>query len=431
MIKSLGRRSVVLLAASALLLAGCSGGGNEGGEEGQANGAVTIEWWHIQNTEPMRPVWDALAKEYMAQNPNVKIEIQAIENDAFKPKLTTVTQSGDAPDIFQTWGGGVLAQQAQVGLVKDLTNDVSSWFGNFQEVIAETYKADGKIYAVPYDAGMVGIWYNKKLFKEAGIEEVPETWSEFIDAVKKLKAANITPIALAGKAEWPGHYWWTYLAMRIGGLTEIQQAIETKNWNTPTFIKAGQMLKELVDLEPFQKGFLGAAFDTPDGEAAQMGSGKAAMELQGQWAPSVQKSAAGDLGDDLGFFPFPEVEGGKGSKNEALGGGGGFAVGADAPAEAVDFLKFISTPENHGRGVESGGILPVVKGTEDRVTDQHSKLVVEQLASTTAIQLYLDQALPPAVGQEINSATAALIAGQSTPEQVAQAITETHQAEAE
>ena len=173
----------------------------------------------------------------MAQNPNVKIEIQAIENDAFKPKLTTVTQSGDAPDIFQTWGGGVLAQQAEVGLVKDLTNDVSSWFGNFQEVIAETYKADGKIYAVPYDAGMVGIWYNKKLFKEAGIEEVPETWSEFIDAVKKLKAANITPIALAGGESWTAHFYWAYLVLRIGGLDALKQAEQTRDFSGPAFVE--------------------------------------------------------------------------------------------------------------------------------------------------------------------------------------------------
>ncbi|MFD0658841.1 extracellular solute-binding protein [Thermocatellispora tengchongensis] len=184
-----------------------------------------------------------------------------------------------------------------------------------------------------------------------------------------------------------------------------------------------------MDLKPFQQGFLGADYQTPDGQAATMGNGKAAMELMGQWSPTVQKDTSKDLGDDLGFFPFPTVEGGKGAITEVMGGGGGFAVGADAPAEAVDFLKYISTPENAGRAVATGAFQPVVKGIEDKVTDQHAKLVTENLGKATGAQLYLDQYLPPAVGQQINDSTAELIAGTKTPEEVAKTITQTAQSE--
>src|SRR5690606_13533746 len=106
---------------------------------------------------------------------------------------------------------------------------------------------------------MVGFWYNKALFKKAGIDAPPQTWSEFIEDVKKLKAAGITPISLAGKAKWPGHYYWAYLAMRIGGLDALKQAGVDNNFTGPDFIAAGEKLKELAELEPFQKGFLGAA----------------------------------------------------------------------------------------------------------------------------------------------------------------------------
>src|SRR5690242_8936169 len=57
---SLGRRSVALLAAASLLLGGCASEG--GGDTGKA-ASKTIEWWHIQNIEPMLPVWQALANE--------------------------------------------------------------------------------------------------------------------------------------------------------------------------------------------------------------------------------------------------------------------------------------------------------------------------------------------------------------------------------
>ncbi|WP_062429562.1 extracellular solute-binding protein [Herbidospora daliensis] len=430
---SLTRRAVVTAAAAALLLAGCSTGGEEapatGGGSQAAQEKVVIDWWHIQNIEPMLPVWDAMAKEYMAAHPNVTININPLENEAFKAKMTTVAQSGEGPDIYQTWGGGVLQQQADGGIAKDITADIADWQGTFNPAALAAYQLGGKTYGVPYDIGMVGFWYNKDLFKKAGIEQPPATWTEFIDAVNKLKAANITPIALAGKAKWPGHYYWTYLAMRIAGLPALQEAATAKSFENPDFVAAGQKLKELADLKPFQNGFLGAPYDTPDGQAAAMGGGKAAMELMGQWAPTVQKDTAGDLGEALGFFPFPSVEGGKGAATEALGGGGGFAVGADAPKEATDFLKFILSAENARKEIATGSLLPVVKGTEDAVTDPRGKMVVDVLAKATGFQLYLDQAYPPAVGAQVNDSVAELIAGTKSPEEVVKAITETAQAE--
>jgi raffinose/stachyose/melibiose transport system substrate-binding protein len=423
---SLTRRSVALGAAAALLLAGCGGGGGDSNSSSSGGSAkkVTIEWWHIQNQPPLRPVWDQIAKQYMAQHPNVTIKIQPIENEAFKAKLTTTTQSGKAPDLFQTWGGGVLKQQADAGLVKDLTSDVQPWIGNLQQIALTPYKLDGKIYGVPWDSGMVGFWYNKALFKKAGIDSPPTTWTAFLDSVKKLKAAGVTPIALAGQDKWPGMYYWSYLAMRIGGPDVFTKAAANNDFTGPDFIAAGQHLKQLVDLQPFQKGFLGAKFETPDGEAATVGGSKAAMELMGQWAPSVEEQQSGKkLGDDLGFFSFPTVEGGKGQATDAFGGGNGFAIGKDAPAETVDFLKFFLSVQNQQTAAGTGAVLPTVKGAETALKDPRQLEVLKTVSGATGLQLYLDQAFPPAVGQEVNDQVAALIAGKASPDQVAKAIT--------
>ncbi|MFB9252722.1 extracellular solute-binding protein [Sphaerisporangium melleum] len=430
---SLSRRSVVVVAAAAALLAGgCGGQSNSGSTATGTGGAaekVTVEWWNISTTEPLKSFWVKKVKEYQDAHPNVTIKNVPIENEAFKAKLTTVTQSGKTPDLFTTWGGGVLKQQIDAGLVKDLSSEAATWIADFTPAALQAYQFDQKTYGIPHDIGMVGFWYNKELFEKAGITTPPATWTEFLDAVKKLKAAGVTPIALAGKEKWPGHYYWAYLAMRIAGLDALKQAAVDDDFTKPDFIAAGQKLKELVDLQPFQKGFLGAGYGTSDGQAAAMGNGKAAMELMGQWAPSVQSDVGKGLGDKLGFFPFPAVEGGKGSISDAFGGGGGYSVGVNAPPAALDFLKFISSKEIHKQEVETGAVLPVLKGEEGVVKDPNLSVVAKQLASATGFQLYLDQAYPPAVGQEVNDSVAALIAGSKTPEQVSQAITETAKSE--
>jgi raffinose/stachyose/melibiose transport system substrate-binding protein len=422
---SLTRRSVALGAAAALLLAGCGGGGgNNSSSSGGSPKKVTINWWHIQNTEPLQPVWAQIAKQYMTAHPNVTIKITPIENEAFKAKLTTTTQSGKAPDLFQTWGGGVLKQQADAGLVKDLTSDVQSWVGNLQPIALKPYTLDGKIYGIPWDNGMVGFWYNKALFKQAGVNTPPATWTDFLTDVKKLKTAGITPIGLGGQDKWPGMYYWSYLALRVGGPNVFTQAAQSNDFTGAPFIQAGQHVKELADLQPFQKGFLGAKFDTPDGEAAAVGGSKAAMELMGQWAPSVEEAQSKKkLGDNLGFFPFPTVAGGQGKVTDAFGGGNGFAIGKDAPPETVDFLKYFVSVQNQETAAATGAILPTAKGAETAVKDPRAQAVLQTVNSASAFQLYLDQAFPPAVGQEVNDQVAALIAGKASPDAVAKAIT--------
>lgn len=408
--------------AGAIFLSGCGDDEDSGGDSGSA----TIDWWHIQITDPGKTVFANLAKAYQDAHPGVKINIQELENEAFKSKLTTNVQAGNPPDIFHSWGGGVLAQQVEAGAVKDITNDVADWIDTISPHGAEVYKVDGKQYGVPFDLGMVGFWYNKELFEKAGISAPPATWTEFLEDVRKLKAAGTTPIALAGGEKWPGMYYWAYLALRQAGVDGIAAAGKDGSFDSPDFVTAGAKFKELVDLQPFQKGFLGAKYSANDGQAALMGNGQAAIELMGQWAPPTEaaySTSKQGIGDKLGFFPFPALEGGKGAANDAFGGGNGFAVGKDAPKEAVDFLKFFLSVESQSTVTkDAGGIVPVTKGAEAALTDVNLQAVHSALNAAPKFQLYLDQVYAPALGQQINDSVAELYAGKASPEKVAQDI---------
>jgi raffinose/stachyose/melibiose transport system substrate-binding protein len=205
--------------------------------------------------------------------------------------------------------------------------------------------------------------------------------------------------------------------------------LRTGSFTDEPFVQAGAMIQELVAMEPFQDGFLGATYGD---EATAMGNGKAAMELMGQWAPAVQNDNSEDklgIGDDLGWFPFPAVEGGAGDPNDAVGGGNGFAIGKDASPEAIDFVKYLTSADAQAQLAEIGVAIPVVKGGEAGMTDPLMITLQEQLAKAQYFQLYYDQALPPAMGSVINDATQGLFAGTLTPEQAAQEVENSAQQE--
>lgn len=385
---------------------------------------VTIRWWHINTNENEAAFWQQVADDYMAANPGVNIEITILENEAFKSRLVTVMQAGDPPDLFQSWGGGVLWQFAEAGLVRDISPELEGeWKDSFSAQAAlELYGLDGAYYGVPWNWGAVGFFYNKALFEQAGIEAPPATWEELLEAVDALKAAGITPIALGEQDKWPGHFWWVYLALRLGGGDAFLSAYNREgSFADEPFVQAGEYLAELVAKEPFQEGYLAMTYGQQSG---LMGDGLAAMELMGQWAPGSQvgNSQNGGIGDDLGWFPFPVVEGGLGNADDVLGGGDGFAVGINAPDATVDFLKYITSLEVQTAATEIW-VVPTVIGAEVALEgNEVLETIIEARNNAPYSQLYYDQFLPPAVGGAVNDNVQALYAGVLSPEEVALAI---------
>jgi raffinose/stachyose/melibiose transport system substrate-binding protein len=179
-------------------------------------------------------------------------------------------------------------------------------------------------------------------------------------------------------------------------------------------------------MEPFQEGFLAAVWDGAGGQAATIATEDAAFHLMGQWAPGTQNANSPDgegLGENLGWFPFPSVDGGAGAATDAFGGGNGFAVGKDAPPEAVEFLHYITSLDVANRwGETNSGILPVTVGSESSISDPYLQEVLQARADAEYVQLYLDQAYDPELGAVINDAVQTLFAGQASPEDVAGTI---------
>jgi raffinose/stachyose/melibiose transport system substrate-binding protein len=390
----------------------------------------TIEWWHIftvpaEQTE----LAQTLADEFMAAHPGVTINITVLENEAFKERLPSVMQAGDPPDLFQSWGGGPLWTYGEAGLLRDITPELDAndgeWRNSFSSQAAlNLFGTGGQQWGVPWSFGGVGLWYNTDLFAQAGIEQTPTTWTEFLQVVQQLKDADITPICLAQGEKWPGHFWWIYFAIREGGQDAFEAAYNrTGSFADPAFVKAGEDLQQLAALEPFQDGFLGMGYTQSSGK---FGNGECAMELMGQWHSGVQAGNSTDgvgLTDQLGWFPFPAIEGGAGDPTDVLGGGDGIAIGANASDMAVEFAKFLSSGDSSFRFTQLPiGWLPVVASAEEGVTDPNLLQVLAARNAAGYYQSYYDQFLPPAVAQTVLDAVDGLLNGTLTPEEAAQMI---------
>lgn len=407
-----------LAAAGALLFA-----------QGLAAQETVVKWLHISTVPAVTAAWEQIARDYEAQNPGVKIEMQFLENEAFKAKLTTLLQSDDRPDIFYSWGGGVFEAQVEAGVLRDITDFMrGDWEATLSPAAVKAFTYEGRVFGAPMLVNQVGFWYNKDLLAQAGVvAEDIVTWDDLLEAVRKLKAAGITPLAAGGVDKWPLHFYWTHLAIRLGGAEGFAAATSGTGdgFAGPIFVRAGELFQQLIELEPFQRGFLA---NTNPEASGYFGDGNAAMHFMGNWdynthrSNSVSKQGIPD--DKLGWFPFPIVEGGTGAPTDTLGGINGWIFSKGASDEAVNFLRYFLSPENQRLMGREGFFIPVAKGASDEMKNPFFRRISENITASEYHQIFYDQMLGPDVGRVVNDVSTDLAAGMITPEEAASTVQE-------
>ncbi|WP_421724514.1 ABC transporter substrate-binding protein [Bauldia sp.] len=386
---------------------------------------TTVNWVHIETNPGTLEAFNQIAESFEAANPGVDVRLQFIENEAFKSRLPTMLQSNDAPHIFFSWGGGVMAEQMRGGVLKDLSQDVDDeWRSWLSPGPLNAFQIDGAVYGVPVRTSLVGFLYNKDLFDQAGVvaEEI-KTWDDFLAAVAKLKDAGITPITIGGAEGWPQHFFFSMLTMRIAGNETFNAALngDGASFTDPEFVRAFEELQALAELEPFQTGWLGTP--TQDTYAA-FGNGDAAMIFQGDWAIAAQasNSTSGEGVKGLGWMPFPIVEGSDVPQTETFGGINGWLVFRDAPQEAVDFLRHFSQPENLTLTATRGNWVPPTPGIADALDDPWKRMVAEGIANSSYHQNFFNVMFAEETNRELLDIVTNTMTGDYTPEAAAEAL---------
>src|SRR5215211_1853380 len=97
---------------------------------GTAMAQTTVRWLHIEVNPGQVKIWEEVARAFEAKHPGVKVEMQFLENEAYKAKLPTILQSRDRPHIIYSWAGGVLKAQVDAGVLEDITAAVADYKDN-------------------------------------------------------------------------------------------------------------------------------------------------------------------------------------------------------------------------------------------------------------------------------------------------------------
>lgn len=366
------RKLLTVGLATAVALGGLSACGS--GDGAAESGDVTMTFWQNSTTGAGKAYWEKTVAAFEEANPGVTIEMQSIQNEEMDGKLQTALNSGDAPDIFMARGGGKLADVVAAGQAMDITDSIDdATRAAVPEGVLSAFEVEDKIYGMPTAVLPGGMFYSEDLFAEAGVEGTPTTIDELGSVVEKLKGAGIDPIAVGAKDAWPAAHWYYFFALRACSQDAMNEAAESKQFDDPCWLEAGKELEKFVKTEPFNNGFLTTSAQQGAGSSAGLlANQKAAMELMGAWNPGVIASLTPDEKPlpGLGWFPFPEVDGGEGAEGAMMGGVDGFTCSAQAPKEeCTAFLNFFMQKEHQEAYAEAFQTLPANQDAQAVVTD--------------------------------------------------------------
>jgi len=327
---------------------------------------------------------------YMDENPNVVIEVEALNDEAYKTKFKAYAAGSQMPDLVSVWGQpGFIDEVIAADLLAELNPEDYADYG-FVSGSLDGFSADGKLYGLARNTDVMGFYYNAAIF-EANGWEVPTTYTDLLALADKANAIGISPVAMDGSDKWPLYIYITDLMQQIDGsgvMAKTHDAIANADFSDPTFLQAADILRQSVEAGLFQQGFETSDYGTAKNLFA---NGQAAMFYMGSWEMSMASSEdiPAEVRDNIRAFKMPVVEGGKGSETTiAAWNGGGYSVTANSAQkeEAIKLLNYMFKPENWTRIAWENGVCMSAQNFSDYVTGNETALqqqFIDMVSSST------------------------------------------------
>ncbi|MBA3583255.1 MAG: sugar ABC transporter substrate-binding protein [Gemmatimonadetes bacterium] len=343
------------LAAAGILLASAACGSEAGGD------GVTIEFWGMGREGE---VVAALVPEFERRHPGIEVQVQQIPWTAAHEKLVTAYVGDATPDVAQlgnTWIPEFAALEALAPLGERVARSAAIGPEEYFAGIWETNVVDGTVYGIPWYVDTRVLFYRKDLLAAAGYAEPPETWAEWLEAMRRLEAVmgdDGYPILLPTN-EWPQP---VILALQAGS-TLLDEGDRYGAFAAPEFREAFTFYVEI-----FRRGYAPPLANTQIANLyQQFADGEFAMVITGPWnIGEFRARLPEDLQDDWGTAPLPGPKG----PGVSMAGGASFVIfessehseHADAAWELIEYL---SEPAVQVRFYELSGDLPARRAAWD------------------------------------------------------------------
>lgn len=340
--KKTGFTIAALLMSFSLVAAGCGNSGNSASGDNK-----TLKVWFMGTADTVQPIADM----YEAENPGVKVEVQAIPWDTAHDKLLTAVASKSGPDVVQmgtTW----VPEFAAAGALKDMAPYIEKYPSmkaeNFFDGAVQTTQYEGKTVGIPFYVETRAMFYRTDLLSDVGYPEGPKTWDELKDASKKLVAkggAGHYALPIEGKDSiFPVIFAWQ-------NGSDIIDSNRQPQFNQPAYVDTVNFLKSFYDEGLSPKGM---DLDT----VAAFKDGKMAMFISGPWMIQTVKDKAPEIDGKWAVTTLPAKE-----TNTSSIGGADLSIFeyAKNPDEAAKFISFMAEQKAQLKYYETSNSMPALK----------------------------------------------------------------------
>ncbi|MGK4042468.1 sugar ABC transporter substrate-binding protein [Heyndrickxia oleronia] len=329
------------------VMAGCSGE-----KASTKDGKIEIRYGLWDKNQV--PAIEEIIKKFNEKNPNIKVKLELTPYKQYFQKLETAATGGALPDVL--WMNGPHIAQYAMGKVLQPLDDFIKKdqfdMNNYPESLVNLYTVEDKIYGVPKDFDTTGLWYNKKLFDEAGIPYPDETWdwNMLKEAAKKLTNKDKRIYGFAALMGNQGGYY--DLIWQNGGYV-VSDDNQSVGFSEPEAVEAIK-----YNISFIEEGLSPTPAQMEETKPSDMMiSGKIAMMFDGPWMVPEYKT-----NQDLDVAVLPQ---GKERAVSIHGLGNVIAKNSKHQKEAWEFVKFLGSKEAAEIFAETGTVIPAFNGTQD------------------------------------------------------------------
>ena len=395
------------------VVAACSDSSSTKEAEGDK---VVIDFFHRWPNEPRKSFYDEKIKEFEAAHPNVKINVDAVLNDSYKEKIRVLVSNDDLPDVFTSWSDSFamnLVSSERIMALDEIIKEDTEWSGKIIESQFSGFTFDDETYGIPFTIDGKAFFYNTKIFEEHNLK-APTTYDELIDVLDALQAAGYeTPLVEGLTNGWAiSHYLGTIFQRVLDpAVTATDYVDDSGEFTDPGYIRGLEIFKELTS-------YMGDVSTAIDHEAARNMFGNEEVPIVYMQFAEIKMVEEMGL-TNIGFFDFPSIEGGKGDSKALTGAPEGWMLSKNAPKEAVEFLKFLTSEETAYDFTKTDGQLNAIKGAVDAENTSETRMAAYDIVlNASATAPWFDNAVNINIADIFMRGGQSLATGDATPEDI-------------